>query len=345
MAARKSVTIRDVAQHAGVGVGTVSRVINQSEAVSQKTRQKVLVAIEELDYTPSPIARRLSLGKTMTIGVILPFFTNPSYVERLRGIESVLAESDYDLILFNAETPGRRDACFQNVLRREQVDGLLIITHVPSDNDVARFLRSRLPIVLIDARHSQLSRVIIDDVQAAYEATHHLIELGHRKIGFISDYLETSLNFMPIRDRHLGYYQALEEVGISYRPEYHRQGPHGRSQARQMAHELLALPDPPTAIFAYSDTQAIGTLEAAQERGVQVPEQLSVIGFDDIETAAYWKLTTVRQPLFTSGVKGGEILFKEMKQMPAEPREVTLPTELIIRATTAPPQTEKQETA
>jgi DNA-binding LacI/PurR family transcriptional regulator len=342
--ARKSVTIRDVARHAGVGVGTVSRVINQSDAVSSETRQKVLVAINELDYTPSSTARRLSLGKTMTIGVILPFFTNPSYVERLRGIESMLADSDYDLILFNAETPQRRDASFQNVLQREQVDGLLIITHIPSDGDVARFLRSRLPVVLIDARHSQLSHVIIDDVQAAYEATHYLIELGHHKIGFISDYLETSLNFMPIRDRHLGYYQALEEVGIPYRPEYHRQGPHGRSQARQMAHELLALPDPPTAIFAYSDTQAIGVLEAAQEREIRVPQDLSVIGFDDVETAAYWKLTTVRQPLFDSGVKGGEILFQEMKQMPAEPREIILPTELIIRATTASPNEESHRT-
>jgi DNA-binding LacI/PurR family transcriptional regulator len=111
-----------------------------------------------------------------------------------------------------------------------------------------------------------------------------------------------------------------------------------------MAHELMALPDPPTAIFAYSDTQAIGVLEAAQEREIRVPQDLSVIGFDDVETAAYWKLTTVRQPLFDSGVKGGEILFQEMKQMPAEPREIILPTELIIRATTASPNEESHRT-
>lgn len=335
-----TVTIRDVAKKAGVGIGTVSRVINNSESVSDPTRRKVLAAIEALDFSPSLVARRLSLGKTMTIGVILPFFTNPSYVERLRGVESILSTRDYDLILFNADTVVRRDSYLRDVPRRERVDGLLLITHVPDDDDVARFLRAGVPAVLIDSRHPQLSHVGIDDVEGGYAATRHLIELGHTKIGFVSDYLETALNFMPIRDRFLGYYQALEEVGIPFRAEYHRQGEHGRLPARRLARELLSLPDPPTAIFAYSDTQAIGVLEAARDLGVAVPERLSVIGFDDVEGAEYWHLTTVRQPLFESGVVGCELLFEEMVTLPVgslEVQEIVLDTRLIVRGTAAPP--------
>ncbi len=333
---KSSVTIRDVAKLAGVGVGTVSRVLNESEAVSQATRSKVLAAISELDYTPNLIARRLSIGKTMTIGVILPFFTNPSYVERLRGIESILWETQYDLVLFNADTSVRRDVYFREAPRRERVDGLLIITHTPTDEDVQRFQVAGVPVVLIDSCHSELSYVAIDDVEAGYQATRYLIELGHRKIGFISDFLETSLNFRPVRDRHLGYYQALAEAEIPYRASYHKQGMHGRLEARELARELLTQPDPPTAVFAYSDTQAIGVLEAARDLRLEVPQNLSVIGFDDIEVAEYWHLTTIHQPLHDSGVKGCQILLDTMEHSTFKTQQLTLPTQLVIRGTTAP---------
>lgn len=331
-------TIRDVAKAAGVGVGTVSRVLNNSEAVSEATRRKVLAAIDELDYSPNLAARRLSTGRTMTIGVILPFFTNPSYVERLRGVESVLAPSDYDLVLFNAETAVRRDAFFRDLSRRERVDGLLVISHTPSNQDVERFLRSAVPVVLIDARHPELSRVVVDDVMGGYQATRHLIDLGHRKIGFISDFLESELNVISVGDRYLGYMQALEEADISFRPAYHRQGPHNRHAARALTHELLSLAEPPTAIFAYSDTQALGVLEAARERGLDVPQKLSVVGFDDMEAAEYWRLTTIHQPLFELGLCGCELLLEEMAAgSRPEPQELVLPTELVVRSTTAPP--------
>lgn len=334
---KSSVTIRDVARLAGVGVGTVSRVLNESESVSQATRSKVLEAISELDYTPNLIARRLSTGKTMTIGVILPFFTNPSYVERLRGVESILWETQYDLILFNADTSARRDVYFREAPRRERVDGLLIITHAPSDDDVQRFRAAGVPVVLIDGCHPDLSYVAIDDVEGGYQATRHLIELGHRKIGFVSDFLETSLNFRPVRDRHLGYYQALTEAEIPYRASYHKQGLHSRLEARNLTYELLNQPDPPTAVFAYSDTQAIGVLEAARDLGLRVPQDVSVIGFDNIEVAEYWHLTTIHQPLFESGVTGCRILLNGLDQPVHETHQIILPTQLVVRGTTAPP--------
>jgi LacI family transcriptional regulator len=331
------VTIRDVAEYAGVGVGTVSRVLNENPSVSDATRQKVLAAIEALDYTPNPIARRLSLRKTLAIAVIVPFFTRPAFTERLRGIEYALADSEYDLILFNVETTTKRDAYFQNVPRRERFDGLLIVSLSPRNGDVEHLLQAGVPTVLIDARHPRLSRVVINDVAGGRLATRHLIELGHRKVGFVGDWLENPFNFISSRDRYEGYRQALTEAGISFRAEYHRQGEHGREQARRMASDLLALPDPPTAIFAASDTQAFGVLEAAQDVGLDVPGDVSVIGYDDIEIAEHLHLTTVRQPLFASGVEGVELLLESIANPPPNPRRVLLPVELVVRGTTAPP--------
>lgn len=334
-----SVTIRDVAKKAGVGVGTVSRVLNGSTAVSKNTRQKVLQAIDDLDYTPSPIARRLSLGRTLTIGVIAPFFIRPSYVERLRGVEAALAESEYDFIIYNVETVARRDACFRDVPRQERVDGLLIMTLAPTDEEVARFQRENLPVVLVDGAHSVISHVSIDDVAGGYQATKHLLELGHRKIGYISDLLQESpFGFRPVADRYEGYRQALAEAGIEFQPEYHRQGELSRREARRLTRELLTLPDRPTAIFAYSDTQAFGVLRAAQDLSLKVPQQLSVIGYDDIEISEFLHLTTIRQQLYESGVRGAALLLEEISNYPSSPQSVVLATELVVRDTTAPPQ-------
>ena len=334
------VTIRDVARQAGVGVGTVSRVINKSDAVSDSTRQKVLAAIAKLDFTPHSTARRLSLGKTLTVAVVLPFFTFPSYIERLRGVDAVLGESPYDLVLFNVETPTRRDAVVRDLSRRERVDGVLIMSLPPTDSELKRFRHAGLPVVLIDGYHSDLGCVFVDDVKGGYIATRHLIDLGHRRIGFISDYLENPMGFISMQHRFVGYYQALEEADISFRPQYHRQGRHGRAAARAMAHELLSLPNRPTAIFAHSDTQAIGAIEAANDLGLRVPEELSVIGYDDIDAAAYLQLTTVQQLLYESGEAGTQMLLDQLlaaEEVDDEPHAVELPVELVVRGTTGPP--------
>ncbi len=198
-------------------------------------------------------------------------------------------------------------------------------------------MRAGVPTVLIDAHHPRLSRVVIDDVAGGQMATQHVIDLGHRKIGFVSDQLENPFNFVSSRDRYQGYRRALAEADVPFRPEYHQQGEHGRQEAREMARALLSLPDPPTAIFAASDTQAIGVLEAARDAGLKVPEDLSVIGYDDIEIAEYLHLTTIRQPLFALGVEGVELLLDSIATPPSTPRRVLLPIELAVRHTTAPP--------
>lgn len=329
-------TIRDVAQKAGVGVGTVSRVLNESRSVSHETRDKVLAAITELNYSPNPAARRLSRGKTMVVGALVPYFTNPSVVRRLQGVVSVITSSQYDLILFDVESVEQRDAYLRNVLRRQVVDGLLLISLTPTDNDVAGLQEAGLPTVLIDAYHPELSHVVVDNVAGGYEAADHLIALGHERIAYISDFLEDPFN-SPVRDRFSGYKQALADAGLPFRPEYHLQGPHGRFEARRMTETLLGLAEPPTAVFAYSDTQAIGVLEAAHDLGVAIPEQLSVVGFDNIEASEYLHITTIRQALYESGVCGCEMLLRVMVQPSANVETVVLPTELVRRATTAPP--------
>lgn len=332
-----SPTIRDVARQAGVGVGTVSRVLNDSPSVSQATRRKVLSAIQELNFTPNPFARRLSLGKAMTIGVIVPFFTRPAFVERLRGIEYALVNSDYDLVLYNVETVERRNAYFRQAPRRERVDGLLIMALSPTDEDAQRFIASGVPTLLVDAFHPHLNCIMIDDVTGGYAATQHLISLGHQRIAYISDFVNNPFDFTASRRRYEGYRQALADAGIPYNPAYHQQGDHGRAQAQEMAERLLTLPVPPTAIFAASDTQAIGVMQAAESVGCRVPEDLSIIGYDDIEIAEYLNLTTIRQPLFMTGVEGVHLLLSIIEQPPLTPIHIQLATELVARGTTSRP--------
>ncbi|MCG8350127.1 MAG: LacI family transcriptional regulator [Chloroflexales bacterium] len=335
-------TIRDVAQRAGVGLGTVSRVLNNSPLVSPETRQRVLEVIDELQYTPNPIARSLSLGKTLTIAVIAPFFTRPSVVERLRGIEAALANSGYNLVVFNIESAERRDACLREIPRKERSDGVLLISLPPRAEEISTIKLSGVPLVLIDTYAPGLPYVVIDNKVGGYIATRHLLELGHQRIAYVSDPLEDpfSFGFTSSYDRYQGYRKALREAGIIFHENYHVSGLHGRYEARRLAHALLSQPEPPTAIFAASDTQAMGVLEAARDQGVDIPGELSVIGFDDIDVAEYLGLTTIRQPLFESGVRGVEALLNLINA--AEDWTATLvcerlSVELVVRKTTAVP--------
>jgi LacI family transcriptional regulator len=340
MTPKKSVTIRDVARQASVSPGTVSRAINNSPLVNEDTRRRIMEVVEELNYRPNLVARRLSIGKTLAVGVIVPFFTRPSVIERLNGVVSSLAKSEYDLVIHNVEEPEQRVTCYQTIPRRERVDGVLIISLSPTDEETEQLGNADVPVVLIDADHpalTMLNRVTVDDVAGGQAATEYLIELGHTRIGFVGDLIDNPFNFTSSRDRYSGYRKALEAAGIPLRPEYYGEDQHGRDEARQLAEKMLSLLDRPTAIFAASDTQAVGVLEAAREAGLRVPEDLSVIGYDDIEVADVLGLTTMRQLLFESGQRGVELLLETLENPQTEPVHEVLPTELIVRGTTAPP--------
>lgn len=331
-----SATIRDVAKKAEVGIGTVSRVINNSPSVSEATREKVQMAISDLAYTPNPIARQLSIGRTLTIGIILPYLTLPSYIERLRGVQSVLADSEYDLMIFSIDNPSQRNAYFQDLSRKSRVDGMLIVSLPPNDEEAAHFNQSKIPTVLIDADHPRLRCIVADDITGGRIATRHLIDLGHRKIAFLSHYMDTP--FHPaMKSRYQGYRDTLDEAGIPFNPSYLIEGERDRAAARAMAKTLLAQAVPPTAIFASSDTQAIGVLDAAQEMGVSIPDALSVIGYDGIRDSAYNELTTIDQNLFDSGVKGAQMLLAVLDHRAENPCKQFVSLDLIQRKTTGSP--------
>jgi LacI family transcriptional regulator len=332
-------TISDVAARAGVGVGTVSRVLNGRSNVRPATRAKVLDAIAALQYRPSPLARNLSLRRTHVIGVVVPFFTSPSAVERVRGIASVLASSPYDLMLFDIESEDRREHAFRLFDRGDRSDGLLLLSLVPPEDEVERLRSARLPCVLVDAPHPAFSSFVIDDVLGGELATTHLIELGHRRIAFVGDKPPDPFRFASSRDRTRGYERALAQADIEPHAEYVREGTQSHHVARSIAIDLLRLPRRPTAIFAASDAQALGVLDAARILGLRVPEELSVVGFDDIDVAAHVGLTTVRQPLHESGRRGAELLLQMLSGdvPPGEPQSEQLPLEVVVRSTTAAP--------
>ena len=328
-------TIRDVARLAGVGVGTVSRVLNNHPSVRPETRARVLEAIQALNYRPNPSARRLSLRKTLTIGVIVPFITNPSVIERLRGIIVGIESTEYDLIIYNVETLQHRDRYFHEVPRRERVDGLLIISLMPDDDDVREFQEAQVPVVLVDTIHSGVPSVAVDDVAGGRMATEHLIALGHRRVAFLGDVYPNPFRFTSSYYRYLGYAHALADAGIPLRDEYVVTGEHSRQVAFDLAYQLLSLPEPPTAIFAASDNQALGVWAAAKSLGVRIPEDVSLVGYDDLDISYYLGLTTVHQPLFESGLEAARLLLAHMRGEEV-PAKTILPLRLEVRETTAP---------
>jgi DNA-binding LacI/PurR family transcriptional regulator len=330
---RRQPTIRDVARHAGVGVGTVSRVLNGSASVSEDAHGRVRRAVEELGYRRSQIARSLSVGRSHALGVVAPFFTTPSAIERLRGVVEQLAQHDYDVVLFSVENPQQRADALRDFARHDRVDGLLVISLPLADEEVEALRRDQLPVVLVDVGHPELPHVVIDDVRGGELATEHLIARGHRRIGFVGDSPDEALGFTSSERRREGMRRALKTAGIEPDDSLERRGRSGRGEARELAHALLSSDAPPTAVFAASDLQAFGVLEAASALGRRVPDDVAVIGFDDIEMASVMGLTTVRQPLFETGARGADLLVGALAGE-SRPVEELKPLSVIERRTT-----------
>jgi LacI family transcriptional regulator len=331
----RGTTIARVAEEAGVGVGTVSRVLNGSPAVSEVTRRRVLDAIATLDYEPSPAARALSTGRTNAIGVVAPFFTQPSVIERLRGVSHTLAAEGYQLILHDVERPDQRRDLFRSLAARGRIDGLIAISLAPTESEVRRLERAGVPIVLLDRVHDTLPCITIDDVEGGRMAAEHLLALGHTRIAFLGDEEANLFGFDSSAHRREGFEAALAAAGATPAPQWVLRRPHGRDEARLAAAAMLARDPRPTAAFATSDVQAIGVLEAAQDAGLPVPEQLSVIGFDNVEAAGYTGLTTVAQPLEEIGSLGADLLLRAVSGEAVESRR--MPLEIVERGSTAPP--------
>jgi LacI family transcriptional regulator len=334
----KRATIRDVAQRAGVSLATVSRALNGSPLVNAETKQRIVEAAGELDFAPSLSARRLSLGKTQTITVVTSFLTRPQAAERLRGIDAALADSEFDLVIYNVETVEKRNQYFQTLPLRQRTDGLLVVSLPPPAEVVPRLERADIPIVFIDAYEntSGLPRVLGDDENGGQLAAEHLLGLGHHRLGFIGDEFANPFGFTSSRDRFAGYSRALTDAGLVPADGDIALGAHGRYEARDLAATMLSQANRPTAIFAASDTQALGVLAAAQDLGLHVPDDLSVIGYDDIEACDFVGLTTVRQHLFESGRQGAQMLMAEIVERAVPPPAVVIQPEIVRRRTTGP---------
>lgn len=332
-------TIRDVARRANVGIATVSRVLNGHPSVRPETRARVLAAIEELDYIPNTAAQRLSSGQINAVGVFAPYFTRPAFVQRLAGIQEILGESVYDLVLFSVQ-PNKYDDQLKQVIRQRRVDGVLIVSMSITDEHRLLLEKMNMPIVLIEPYSDITPCVVIDNQLGGQLATEHLLALGHERIAFVGDERTNPFGYSATNERYVGYLYALAEANIEPPKRYSSFAPlreHSRIRAIQQALELLSLPEPPTAIFAASDTQAVGVLEAARQLNVKVPEQLSIIGYDDIEMSLYLDLTTIRQPMFESGRLGAQLLLDYLSGNIRAHRELMLDIELIERGSTAPP--------
>jgi DNA-binding LacI/PurR family transcriptional regulator len=332
--------IRDVARLANVSIGTVSRVLNKSQGVKTATRQRVLAAIDKLDYSPNLIARSMTSRRTGSIGVIVPFFTRPFFSEVLRGVEVMITRAGREFVLYNVQSREQCDSYFRNLSKQCRVDGLLVISLYPNDTIAASFKNTGLPVVLVDAYHPQLTSLVVNNIEGAYQAIKCLIEHGHRRIGFINGITEGDFHFNASSDRFVGMHRAITEAGLPYEPDLVLTSPWDRQGGREAALQLLTRPDRPTAIFASSDLQAVGVMEVAKSLNMVIPDDLSLIGFDGIELSEILELSTIQQPMKYMGELGAQKLIDQIECNVDEnllPELIRLHPGLVMRRTIAAP--------
>jgi DNA-binding LacI/PurR family transcriptional regulator len=330
---KKVPTIFDVAATSGVSISTISRVINTPEKVNLNTRQIVYAAIDKLGFVPQAEARARALRLKGRIGVITPFFTAPSFVQRLRGIAASLSKENYDLVVYTVDSNNRLQSYLSSLPLTGNLDGLVIMSLPVAEVDVNRLVEHQLPTVLIEFPHAQLNSVEINDVEGGRMATEYLLRKGHTRIAFLGDTDLPEYSIHPVNLRLKGFRQALKNANIDIPKEFVRLAPYDQEQARIVAKELLDMPNPPTAFFAATDYQALGVLKAARQLGVRIPEQLAVIGFDDLDMADYEDLTTIRQHLDESGRIAIEILLSHIADHSRPIQHITLPLTVIERLT------------
>src|SRR5262245_2681482 len=325
------VTIMDVAQEAGVSYATVSRVVNNKGYIKPETRERVMRAVTRLGYVVNQQARSLASGRSQVVGLLVPGLDTAYIGEIIRGIDEELAGASYDLMLYTAHRRRTRESAYVATLTQGMVDGLLLV--LPRDPGAyLETLRERgFPYVLID--HQGVDEigpaVGATNRQGGYDATRYLITLEHQRIGFITGRLENGCS----RDRLAGYHTALAEHGLNADPQLVSEGDFTQPAGFRAARELLELPEPPTAIFASNDVMAFGVMEAARVRGLRIPEDISIIGFDDIPQASHVhpQLTTIRQPLEQMGRLAARMLLRQIVDRQQLAQRVDLPTELIVR--------------
>jgi LacI family transcriptional regulator len=327
-----SVTIKDVARLAGVSVATVSRVLNSSAPVNADTRERVLQVAKELRFAPNGAARTLSRRRAGALGVILPDLYGEFFSELLRGIDQEAQRGGHSLLVSSSHHDSRGVGAAVRAMRG-RVDGLLVMApDIPADA-LDSALPDGLPVVLLNrAPGVAAASVMVDNYGGAHAITRHLLALGHRRIGFIAGALDN----MDSDERERGYQDAMREAGVRYDRELCVRGDFAEEGGWRGARALLAIAEPPTAIFAANDAMAVGALSALREACVDVPARMAVVGFDDIPVARFLHppLTSVRVGIAQLGECGASMLLHALAERSppdAPPRSVVLPTELVVR--------------
>ncbi|MED0714933.1 MULTISPECIES: LacI family DNA-binding transcriptional regulator [Aeribacillus] len=326
------VRISDVAKMANVSTATVSRVLSNSGNVKKETAEKVLEAIKKLNYQPNLLARQLRRLETKTVLVVVPDITNTFFSKILRGIEQVAIENDYEVLLGDTGNSLEREKGYLDILRQKKADGMILLT-ARLESHLLEEISHEFPVVLACEylEGSDIPTVSIDNISSARKATEYLISLGHKRIGFLSGPMDVILS----RDRLKGFKQGMMQHDIAIEPNLIQEGDFSFESGFNLMTKLLALTEPPTAVFASSDEMAIGAIKAIKAKGLKVPDDISIVGFDDIKFASIFEpaLTTVSQPMFEIGQKAMELLIKLIQKDKLEKTQYILEDQLVIRET------------
>jgi len=330
-------TSKDVAKYAGVSIATVSRVVNKQGNVSPEIRAQVQQAIEALGYQPSRTAQRLRAKRGHVIGLIISDVQNPFFTAVARGIEDVAYQHGYSLILCNSDEDSDKEHLYLDVMRAEAVAGVILATTVEENPGVHQLLEGGIPVVALDRRLNDpgIDSVLVDSVQGSVDLMSHLIELGHRRIGFIGG----PATITTMRERRDGYLLAHRKHGLTVSSELMRFGSPQQAGGYKCAQELLHLQLPPTAIFASNNLVTLGALYAIQERGLRIPDDISIVCFSDMPWFALLQppLTVISQPDYELGQKAAELLVERFEHPDKPVSHLQLSLKLIVRASTGRP--------
>jgi len=331
-------TIHDVAQDAGVSPTTVSRYLNHRIELPPATSARIDAAIARLDYRPNLLAKRLSTGKSEAVGLVTPEIREPFFAELASAFEDEADRHGYTVFISSTRSDRKREIASLERLHDRHIDGLVLMTNTPDDGTLARLIGKRKNVVILDEDIPGVTapRLFVENRAGAQLATRHLIEAGHSRIA----YLGGPHGLFSVVERHEGFQQAMAEAGLPVRPDYVALGGFDPELARATTLKFLALPEPPTAIFASSDYLAIGAVMGLRDAGVSVPDDVSLIGFDDMPFGAMLTppLTAIRQPVEQIGRQGFQLLLQLLNGKTPPPL-TRLPVELIRRQSVGAPRT------
>jgi LacI family transcriptional regulator len=333
-------TISDVAKRAGVSTMTVSRVLNNSGPISPQTRKRVEKAIAELGYVPNALARSLHFKRTKTIALVLTDITNPFFTTIARGVEDAASKQGFTVMFCNTDESQDEEAEYLKVLLQKQVDGMLLVPACLEPDSVLFLQERQTPVVILDRRipNVRIDTVRCDSEGGAYALIRHLLELGHTRVAVLSGPRTVSTAI----DRVTGYRRAMQAAGLDVSEELAMHGEFNQASGYAMAQQALALDPRPTALFAANNFIAIGAYRALRDAGLHVPEDVSLVAFDDLPAPLVMEpfLTVAAQPAYEMGQKATELLLARLSgEGPADCQEIVLPTEVIVRRSSGPPPT------